>query len=59
LGNFKKVMKNQSGRQRKTSISLPLEGGGKRVGVKELRDVARALRKGSTDTEVFSNIESI
>jgi hypothetical protein len=36
-------MKNQSGRQ-------------KRVGVKELRNVTRALRKGSTDTEVFSNI---
>jgi len=25
-GNVKKVMKNQSGRQRKTSTSLPLEG---------------------------------
>jgi very-short-patch-repair endonuclease len=46
-------MKNHSGRQRKTSKSLPLEGGGKRVGVKELRDVARALRKLSTDTEVY------
>ena len=34
-GNLKKFMKNQSGRQRKTSTSLPLEGGGKRVGVKE------------------------
>jgi hypothetical protein len=52
-------MKNQSGRQRKTSTSLPLEGGGKRVGVKELRDVARAIRKGSPETEVFSNIEGI
>jgi hypothetical protein len=57
--NVKKVMKNQSGRQRKTSTSLPLEGGGKRVGVKELEDVARALRKGCTDTEVFSNIEGV
>ena len=44
-------MKKQSGRQGKTSTSRPLEGGGKRAGVKELRDVARALRKGSTDTE--------
>jgi hypothetical protein len=35
-------MKNKSRKQRKTSISLPLEGGGKRVGVKELRDLARA-----------------
>jgi hypothetical protein len=52
-------MKNHSGRQRKTSTSLPLEGGGKRVGMKELRDVARALRKGSTDTEGLSNIEGV
>jgi len=27
------------------------------VGVKELRDVARALRKSSTNTEVFMSIE--
>ena len=27
------------------------------MGVKELRDGARALRKGSEDNEVFSNIE--
>jgi hypothetical protein len=52
-------MKNQSGRQRKTNKSLPLEGGGKRVGVKELRDLTRGLRKGSMDTEVFSNIEGV
>jgi hypothetical protein len=52
-------MKSQSGRRRKTSISLPLEGGGKRVGVKELRDVARALRKSSTNTEVFMIIEGL
>ena len=58
-GNVKKVMKSQSGRRRKTSTSLPLEGGGKRVGVKELRDVASALRKGSTDTEVFMSIEGV
>jgi hypothetical protein len=59
IGNVKKDMKNQSGRQRKTSTSLPLEGGGKRVGVKELRDVARAIRKSSLETEVFSKIEGI
>jgi len=41
-GNVKKGMKNHSGRQRETSKSLPLEGGGKRVGVKEMRDVSRA-----------------
>ena len=29
------------------------------MGVKELRDVARALRKGSTDTEVFMSIEGM
>jgi hypothetical protein len=50
-------MKGQSGRRRKTSTSLPLEGGGKRVGVKELRDLARALRKSSTNTDVFISIE--
>jgi hypothetical protein len=38
----KKVMKNHSRTQRKTSKSLPLEGGGKRVGVKELRNVSKA-----------------
>ncbi len=37
-------MKNQ----KKT---LPLEGGGKRVGVKALTGIARRLRKHSTDTE--------
>ena len=46
-------MKNQSGRQRKTSTSLPLEGGGKRVGVKGLTGVARRLRQYSTDTEQY------
>jgi hypothetical protein len=29
------------------------------VGVKELRDVASVLRKGSTDTEVFMSIEGV
>ena len=38
----KKVMKNQSANQRKTKISLPLEGGGNKVGVKELRTGLRA-----------------
>jgi len=32
---LKKVMKNYIEKQRKTSTSLPLEGGGRRVGVKE------------------------
>jgi 2-oxoglutarate ferredoxin oxidoreductase subunit delta len=36
-GNDETVAKNQSGRQKKTSASLPLEGGGERVGVKKLR----------------------
>jgi len=35
-------MKNHSEEYGKTRETLPLEGGGKRVGVKELRDVARA-----------------
>jgi len=52
-GIVKSFMKNQSGGQRKTSKSLPLEGGGKRVGVKGQRDLARALRKRSTDTEAY------
>jgi very-short-patch-repair endonuclease len=44
-------MKNRSescGKRRKT---LPLEGGGKRVGVKALTGIARKLRKHYTDTE--------
>ncbi len=44
-------MKNRSGAYRKTRETLPLEGGGKRVGVKDLTGVARRLRKHSTDTE--------
>ena len=46
-------MKNYVIKQRKISTSLPLEGGGKRVGVKKLRDTARALRKRPTDTEAY------
>jgi hypothetical protein len=57
FGDVKKVIKSQSGRRRKTSTSLPLEGGGKRVGVKELRDVGRALRMSSTETEVPVRME--
>ena len=44
-------MKNRSGAYRKTRETLPLEGGGKRVGVKDLTGVTRRLRKHSTDTE--------
>ena len=47
----KSSMKNRSGAYRKTRETLPLEGGGKRVGVKDLPGVARRLRKHSTDTE--------
>jgi len=52
-------MKNQPANQRKTNTSLPLEGGGNRVGVKELRAGVRALRKVSRDSEIFRNIEDI
>jgi hypothetical protein len=44
-------MKNRSGKCGKTRETLPLEGGGKRVGVKGLPGIARRLRKHSTDTE--------
>jgi very-short-patch-repair endonuclease len=44
-------MKNRSGTFGQTKKTLPLEGGGKRVGVKGLTGVARKLRKHSTDTE--------
>ena len=44
-------MKNRSGTYGKAGETLPLEGGGKRVGVKGLTGVARRLRKHSTDTE--------
>jgi very-short-patch-repair endonuclease len=44
-------MKNRSGTCGKANETLPLEGGGKRVGVKGLTGVAKSLRKHSTDTE--------
>jgi very-short-patch-repair endonuclease len=44
-------MKGHSGTYRKGKETLTLEGGGKRVGVKGRTDVARNLRKHSTDTE--------
>ena len=44
-------MKNCSVTYRKTREILPLEGGGRRVGVKDLTGIARRLRKHSTDTE--------
>jgi very-short-patch-repair endonuclease len=45
-------MKNHTRTYPKGRETLPLEGGGKRVGVKGLTGVARRLRKHSTDTEV-------
>jgi len=47
----KSFMKNRSGTYGKTRETLPLEGGGKRVGVKSLTGIARRLRNHSTDTE--------
>ncbi len=47
----KHSMKERSGTPGKTSTALPLEGGGRRVRVKDLTPVARRLRKHSTDTE--------
>src|SRR5271157_5368011 len=44
-------MKKRPAEYEKTKESLPLEGGGKRVGVIGLRDIAKKLRKQSTDTE--------
>ena len=44
-------MKNLSRTYGKIKEPLPLEGGGKRVGVRGLTGVARRLRKYSTDTE--------
>ena len=46
-------MKNFSGTYQKERETLPLEGGGKRVGVKGLTGIARRLRKHSTDTELY------
>jgi very-short-patch-repair endonuclease len=50
-GGVKGLMKTRSGTYVKTRHALPLEGGGKRVGVKDLRGIARRLRKYCTDTE--------
>jgi very-short-patch-repair endonuclease len=47
----KSSLKKRSGTPGKTTTTLPLEGGGRRVGVKGLTRVARRLRKHSTDTE--------
>jgi hypothetical protein len=44
-------MKNPSRICGKIREALPLEGGGERVGVKGLTNIARRLRKQSTDTE--------
>jgi very-short-patch-repair endonuclease len=44
-------MKNRHVPYGKAKETLPLEGGGKRVGVKDLRRIARRLRNQSTDTE--------
>ena len=44
-------MKYYSGTYGKVGETLPLEGGGKRVGVKGLTGIARKLRTHSTDTE--------
>jgi hypothetical protein len=46
-------MQNRSGPYVKTRETLPLEGGGKRVGVKGLTGIARSLRKHSTETERY------
>ena len=48
---IKSFMKNRPRTYRIGRETLPLEGGGKRVGVKGLTGVARRLRKYSTDTE--------
>ena len=47
----KSSMRNRSGTCGRAKRTLPLEGGGRRVGVKGLTGVARTLRKRSTDTE--------
>jgi hypothetical protein len=44
-------MKKRFGTYAKTREPLPLEGGGKRVGVKGLTGIAKRFRKHSTDTE--------
>jgi very-short-patch-repair endonuclease len=47
----KSAMKSCSGTYGNKNKTLPLEGGGKRVGAKGLTGVARRLRKHSTDLE--------
>jgi hypothetical protein len=47
----KSFMKNPSRKYGKIRETLPLEGGGKRVGVKGLTGIASRLRKHSTVTE--------
>jgi very-short-patch-repair endonuclease len=47
----KNFMKKRFATYRKEKETLPLEGGGKRVGVKGMRGIAKRLRKQSTDTE--------
>jgi len=47
----KSFVENRSGTHRIGRKTLHLEGGGKRVGVKDLTGVARRLRRHSTDTE--------
>ena len=46
-------MKDRSREYGKTRETLPLEGGGQRVGVKGLTGIARILRTHSTDTERY------
>jgi len=48
LDIVKSFMKNRSGTYGDTKKTLPLEGGGKRVGVKGLTGIAKALRKQTT-----------
>ena len=50
VGYSERAMKNRPQKQR---ITLPLEGGGKRVGVKRLSGLAREMRKQPTDTENY------
>jgi very-short-patch-repair endonuclease len=49
--NCESVMKNRSGKSEEPKKTLPLEGGGQRVGVKRLSGTARGLRRRATDAE--------
>ena len=51
MNNIKSTMKNRLGTCGGIERTLPLEGGGERVGVKGLTGIARGLRKKSTDAE--------